>query len=228
MTWTALAAGTGYHVVSAGAGATACPGASNSVNVASTTNPAAPSVTYNAATCDQTTFSITITGIISGASYSVKDKNGAIIAGLSPTSPVVAANTSNITFSSIPAGSGYQVTVSNNGCTSIANSCGSAQVAAHNNIQVESLSQGQTTVKAYPNPFSDKIKFVVTTPVSGKGNLEVYNMMGQKVKTVYQGFISAGTQTFELSMPSQQIANLIYVLRIDDKKVSGKILQINR
>jgi hypothetical protein len=53
-------------------------------------------------------------------------------------------------------------------------------------------------------------------------------MMGQKVKTVYQGFINSGIQTFELSMPQQQISNLVYVLRVGDKKVSGRILQINR
>ncbi|TMI90287.1 MAG: T9SS type A sorting domain-containing protein, partial [Bacteroidetes bacterium] len=80
----------------------------------------------------------------------------------------------------------------------------------------------------YPNPFSDKINFVVTTSISGKGTLEVYNMMGQKIRTVYQGFISAGTQTFQMSSQKQQVANLIYVLRIGDKKVSGKILQINQ
>ena len=84
------------------------------------------------------------------------------------------------------------------------------------------------TVKAYPNPFTDKINFVITTPVSGKGSLDVYNMMGQKVRTVYQGFIPAGTQTFQMSSEKQQVANLIYVLRIDEKKLSGKILQINQ
>jgi hypothetical protein len=31
-----------------------------------------------------------------------------------------------------------------------------------------------------------------------------------------------------MSLPNQQIANLIYVLRLGDKKVSGKILQINQ
>jgi hypothetical protein len=53
-------------------------------------------------------------------------------------------------------------------------------------------------------------------------------MMGQKVKTVYTGFIAAGTQIFELSLPTQQVANLIYVLRIGNKKMSGKILQLNQ
>jgi hypothetical protein len=86
----------------------------------------------------------------------------------------------------------------------------------------------ETTVKAYPNPFSDRVKFLVTSSEGGNGSLEVYNMMGQKVKTVYTGFIAAGTQTFELGLPSQRVANLVYVLRIGDKKVTGKILQVNK
>ena len=53
-------------------------------------------------------------------------------------------------------------------------------------------------------------------------------MMGQKVKTVYQGYINKGTQTFELSLPGKQVANLVYVLRIGDKKMTGKILQVNQ
>jgi hypothetical protein len=79
-----------------------------------------------------------------------------------------------------------------------------------------------TTVKAYPNPFSDRVKFMVTSAEAGNGNLEIYNMMGQKIKTVYQGYIAAGTQTFELSLSKQQVANLVYVLRVGDKKVTGK------
>ena len=229
LTWSNLAVGTSYHVVSTGASPTNCTGSSNNVNVSSITNPTAPAVTYNPPNCDQTTFSITITGVISGASYTVRDKNGANITGISPATTVVAPNTTNLTFSNIPTGSGYQVTVTNSACASTACTCGGTGITAHNNIQPESLSQSETktTVKAYPNPFSDRINFVVTTPVGGKGNLEVYNIMGQRVKTVYQGYISAGTQNFQLSLPTQQIANLIYVLRIGDKRISGKILQVN-
>jgi hypothetical protein len=82
-------------------------------------------------------------------------------------------------------------------------------------------------VQAIPNPFSDRVKFLVTSSLSGNGSLEVYNMTGQKLKTVYTGYIAAGTQTFELSLPTQQVSNLVYVLRIGDKKMTGKILQIN-
>ncbi len=141
----------------------------------------------------------------------------------------------NTDFTGLAAGSNPSIIVKNaDGCISTATSCSSADptclssTTLKTSITTENVTTSQTTVKAYPNPFSDKVRFELTSPVSGKGNLEVYNMMGQRVKTIYQGFISAGTQTFELNLPTRQIASLIYVLRIGDKKISGKLLQINQ
>jgi hypothetical protein len=91
----------------------------------------------------------------------------------------------------------------------------------------DKITEKATTVKAYPNPFSDKVIFEVSSAQSGNGSLEIVNMLGQKVKTVYQGF-SAGSQTFELSLPVNQISHLVYVLRIGNKKMTGKLLQINQ
>lgn len=85
-----------------------------------------------------------------------------------------------------------------------------------------------TKVTAYPNPFSDKVKFVVTSAVAGQGSLEVFNMLGQRVKTVYQGKIIAGNQNFELSLPAAQRSNLIYVLKVGDTRITGKLLNVNR
>jgi len=142
----------------------------------------------------------------------------------------------NTDFTGLAAGSNPSIKVKNaDGCiSSTATSCSSADASClssttlKTSITSENVTTSQTTVKAYPNPFSDKVKFELTSPVAGKGNLEVYNMLGQRVKTIYQGFISAGTQTFELNLPTRQIANLIYVLRIGDKKITGKLLQINQ
>jgi hypothetical protein len=86
----------------------------------------------------------------------------------------------------------------------------------------------QTKVTAFPNPFSDRVKFVVTSAVAGQGSLEVYNMLGQKLRTVYQGKIIAGNQTFDLALPASQRSNLIYVLRVGDTRITGKLLNINR
>jgi hypothetical protein len=138
-------------------------------------------------------------------------------------------STASFTFSNIPAGSGFKVTVVTTGSCSATFSCGTCpQITRAASSTAELTTESQPTVKAYPNPFSDKVKFVVNSPVAGQGNLEIYNMMGQKVRTVYQGFITAGTQTFELNLPTKQISNLVYILRIGNKKMSGKLLQINQ
>ena len=208
-----------------------CTAITNCVAVTIKPAPLTPSLAYHPPACDDSVFYITVSNVTAGASYTLVDKNGNPIPKAIPASPYVASGTFD--FTNIPAGSGYSVTVSSNGCgpASAPAPCGEPDVAgkAKNNLITETISQGQgTIVKAYPNPFSDKINFVITTQTGGQGALEVFNFMGQKVKTVYTGFIGAGTQTYELNMPAKQIANLVYVLRVGDKKITGKLLQMNQ
>ena len=83
------------------------------------------------------------------------------------------------------------------------------------------------TVTAYPNPFTDKVKFSIVSPVSGKASLDVYNIMGQKIRTIYQGYLFAGKgQVVEYRISSAYQGNLIYTLRVGDKQVNGKVLQM--
>ena len=146
-------------------------------------------------------------------------------------------NTSGI-FNNLVSGSVTNFKVkSANGCIATLNcnttsNCSSGAARMNTNTyqtpEQKIVVEEQAKVTAYPNPFNDRVKFVVTSSVSGRGNLEVFNMLGQKVKTVFQGNIVAGTQTFELSLSKQQLANLIYVFRVGDKKVSGKLLQLRQ
>jgi len=210
-----------------------CGTATSDVTVTVNAQPTAPSVTYNAPACGDTFFTVTVNSPIVGATYSIKDKCGNTINGVkvgtTTTSSFTPSTNASFDFSRIPAGSGFKVTVVTTASCSATTTCGTCpSVARAAAPRTETVPESPTTVKAYPNPFSDKINFVVTTPISGKGSLEVYNMMGQKVRTVYQGFIAAGTQTFQMNSQKQQVANLIYVLRIGDKKMTGRILQINQ
>lgn len=75
-------------------------------------------------------------------------------------------------------------------------------------------------------PFNDRVKFVVNVPKSGNGILEVYNNLGQKVKTVFQGKVFAGVNNFELHLPGQR-SNLIYRFVMENKQINGKLLQIS-
>jgi hypothetical protein len=215
-----------------------CTSAAGSGTSAPKTTPGTPDVTYVAPLCYQTTFSLIIGSaahpIEAGASYSVRNTGGTLIAGTTPGNPHVPSaaevTAKQFTWTGIPAGSGYDVAVIRDGCAPANDAalCGPPGVNQRVSSTSEIVESQTTSVKAYPNPFSDRVKFLVTSSTSGRGSLEVYNMMGQKVKTVYQGFISKGAQTFELSLPAQQISNLVYVLRVGDKKMSGKLLQINQ
>ncbi len=210
--------------------ASGCSGTDEVIVTVSNAVPDAPTICVTQPSlCGPTTGSVTIlTPTGEGFEYSIDNgahyQPGTIFADLAPGSVT-----------------GIKVKDLASGCVSGAVSCDAstcdapvAQKTQTNITQTSSKTfaspiriNNQPTVKAYPNPFSDRIKFVVTSPVAGSGNLEVYNSLGQKVKTVFKGSIIAGSQTFELNLPNKQTANMVYVLRIGDKKLSGKIMQIN-
>jgi len=86
----------------------------------------------------------------------------------------------------------------------------------------------QTTVKAFPNPFNDQVKFEVYCAQAGTGTLEIFNILGQKVKTVYQGFVPMGINNFELRLPGQKNSGLVYKFRLGGKQFTGKLLQVTQ
>jgi hypothetical protein len=77
----------------------------------------------------------------------------------------------------------------------------------------------------YVYPYTDKIKFVIQSPVSGQATLDVFNMLGQKIKTVFQGQVVAGIgQSVEYIVPKVNTGNLMYILRVGDHKATGKLI----
>jgi hypothetical protein len=80
-------------------------------------------------------------------------------------------------------------------------------------------------VSAYPNPYTDKVRFTIKSTVSGQGSLDVFNMVGQKVKTVYQGYVHANTeQVVEYRVPDVSRQNLIFVMTVNGERITGKLL----
>jgi hypothetical protein len=207
--------------------------------------PAAPFVQYLAPPCDATTFTITVGSggnpVILGATYTVKDACGNLLDQHTATADDVTAGL--IAFSGIAAGSGYQVTVTNSdGCTSDAETCGTCPEAPETTKAVKPVQETQKTqqervhdinarilgkarVLAAPNPFTDKVRFTLQSDVSGQGSLEIYNTMGQKIHTVYQGHVEAGqTLVKEYNVPLSQRQSLIYIFKVGDQKTTGKLL----
>ena len=83
-------------------------------------------------------------------------------------------------------------------------------------------------VSAYPNPFKDKVNFVINSTVTGQATLEVYNMLGQKIQTVYNGTVVASkAQVVEYKVSSKNLnGGLIYIFKQGGRQVTGKLLNL--
>ena len=103
--------------------------------------------------------------------------------------------------------------------------CGVVVLKAQKATTLRSINEGQTKVTAAPNPFNDKIRFSFTPKVTGRASLDLYNLLGEKVKTVFTGQVQKGqTQIIEYNVPFSQRTTLIYMFRVGNEKVSGKLI----
>jgi len=82
------------------------------------------------------------------------------------------------------------------------------------------------SVRAYPNPFKDVVNFQISSKVSGKVKLEVYNLQGQKVGVAFDGLMMAGeTRTVQFKSRTGS-AGLIYYLYSGNGKMVGKVFRL--
>lgn len=104
-----------------------------------------------------------------------------------------------------------------------------------NAIEVKTMSRNMTEtpevvqmIQAYPNPFSGSLTFTLTPRSSGQATLELYNVSGQKVATVFDGELREGEeQKIEFTMPKGQISQiLIFNFRQGTDIVQGKLVNL--
>ena len=67
-------------------------------------------------------------------------------------------------------------------------------------------------LEAYPNPFNPSTTLSFSLPVASKIQLIVYNVMGQKVARVAEGFFDAGTH--KVTFDGSGLASGIYFCRL--------------
>jgi hypothetical protein len=80
-------------------------------------------------------------------------------------------------------------------------------------------------VSAFPNPFTDRVRFTIQSPRAGRATLEVYNMLGQKLAVPFEGQLNAGeTRNVDYTAPVNHRSSLIYLLRMNGEQLSGKLM----
>lgn len=84
----------------------------------------------------------------------------------------------------------------------------------------------QKGISNYPNPFKNFTNFYITSNYTGKGMLCIYNIKGQLVDVVYDGYIDSKTFNLKYDTSSLEAGFYIYKFKTDTELISGKMLKI--
>jgi hypothetical protein len=111
--------------------------------------------------------------------------------------------------------------------------CPASNVVAPPRVTVSASAEaaatiGKLKVSTYPNPYRNNVTFVIESPVSGQAVLDVYNIAGQKIQTLFNGHIDANeTRTIDYK-PAVANGMMIYTLRIGNRQVTGKLVGLKQ
>ncbi|MCP4631857.1 MAG: T9SS type A sorting domain-containing protein [candidate division Zixibacteria bacterium] len=87
----------------------------------------------------------------------------------------------------------------------------------------EQIPQGLTLAHNYPNPFNSRTTIAFTIPENGDVTLEIYDLLGRKVKTLVEGSFTANS--YKMTWDSGNYASGIYFyrLRYGDSKITRRM-----
>jgi hypothetical protein len=83
----------------------------------------------------------------------------------------------------------------------------------------------QTTIKAYPNPFSHETHVTFTVERDGYAWLELYDMSGRKIGLLFDGEIDAG-HTYTTTLHGDQLTSGLYFCRLIYSDGTSKVKKI--
>jgi hypothetical protein len=83
------------------------------------------------------------------------------------------------------------------------------------------LQPNTISLKSYPNPFNPTTTISYELPAAGNTMLELFNIRGQKVKTLVNGHQDAGQHNLTLEADSATMASGVYFLRLQSGSKTG-------
>jgi hypothetical protein len=87
------------------------------------------------------------------------------------------------------------------------------------------LSVTDVYVNAYPNPYNNQINFNVISPVSGHASLEIYDIVGRKLKVLFYGNLIANMgHSVKYNVSTLHHVPLIYKFTAAGKTKVGKLI----
>ena len=86
-----------------------------------------------------------------------------------------------------------------------------------------------SNLKVYPNPFSDRVRFEFVSSEDANAQIDIYDMIGRKIKTVFEGPVESGVH-YNAEFKPQTIVSGMYMYRmtLGDKVYIGKVVYDNK
>jgi hypothetical protein len=191
---------TGSYPVTAENSAGCISSASMAVILPPPASPPAPNVTIVQPTCSVMTGSIAVAGSPgAGLMYSINDTSyqpGTSFTGLVPGN--------------------YPVTIRDTaGCISSPDVAVISPLPANCSI----------VISVYPNPYAGEVNFTIVAPENGKGLLMFYNLLGERMNTVFESDFTAGIPvSINCPMGFAHGQAVVYQFMIGNKKWEGTLL----
>ncbi|RKD85043.1 MBG domain-containing protein [Mangrovibacterium diazotrophicum] len=81
------------------------------------------------------------------------------------------------------------------------------------------------TLTVYPNPFSDRLRFEFASPETVDARIDLYDMNGRLVKTVFEGTIEGNVMNQADFIPAEQVSGTyLYHCTIGNETFTGKVI----
>ena len=171
--------------------------------------------------------SVTLTATMSSSSGfipigTVTFKNGTSTVG----SATLAGGTAILTRSFNAAGT-YTITAIYN-ITGLASASEVLTVSRTKSIEIATAANPvneYADLKVYPNPFSDKLHFKFISPVDAQVRIDLYDVTGQLVKTVFDNWVEKGVLYNTEFIPKTMVSEMYFYRTIIGKSVfNGNVL----
>ena len=97
--------------------------------------------------------------------------------------------------------------------------------AAEITTAIEPVMVENAEMKVYPNPFSDKIRFDFVSPIAAQAKIDVYDMTGRIVQTIFDDFVQENTQYNAVFKPEVEVSGMyFYRMQLGDTIYNGKLI----
>ncbi|MEP7267548.1 MAG: ice-binding family protein [Saprospiraceae bacterium] len=88
-----------------------------------------------------------------------------------------------------------------------------------NQVENDALGAGNLTIQAFPNPFVNYTNIYFSSPISQKVTVEIYNIRGQIISSLFEGLISRN-ERHQVRFDASHLTDGLYFYRITEGKYS--------